>query len=498
MSVRTDVINLNVNINGNAAHNKLNELRKEAGELTVAIKGMKKGTEEYAASNRKLTVVKDQMTNLKKEIGLTSLSLKELRNEASKFTSLRDSVAFGTVEWKKYNAELQKVVARQAAVRSGVTAVQSTFGGLTKGLGGLAAGYLGFQFITSQISKLISGTARLSDSLANMQRVTGLTSSEVGILNDRLRNLDTRTSTEGLRNIVIVAGKLGVAKDQLFEFTKAVDKLVVALGDELGDASQITESLGKILNVFDGKITGDNITKLGNAFVELANTGAATGAFIADFDQRLSGIAKSSGISLGALSGLGAGLEELGGRVESSSSAINRLIIHVASDLPAAAKIAGKSTKEFTALFGKDPTEALLQYSQGLVKNKQSFAEVTKAFKDAGEEGVRTIETITKLGTSADYLRGRINDGKRSIEESTAITAAFELKNQTLGATLDKLGKKVLDVFLNGKIASFFKELVIGISDLITPTKSATQQFDDLSSKVNNLEKKYVTSCRSI
>ena len=47
-----------------------------------------------------------------------------------------------------------------------------------------------------------------------------------------------------MRDIAIVAGKLGVAKDDIIGFTEATDKLVVALGDELGNADEITTQLG--------------------------------------------------------------------------------------------------------------------------------------------------------------------------------------------------------------------------------------------------------------
>jgi TP901 family phage tail tape measure protein len=470
MSVRTDVINLRVNVNNNQAQNQLNELKKKASDISFEMKGLKKNTQEYADKAIELKKVTAEMTDLKKQIGLTALSQKELVRELKSLQSLRGSTVPFSKEYKDFDEQIKKVERRLYDVKNGVQGFSSTFskiGDQVKQFGAVAAAYLGFQFITSQFQNIINGAGKLSDQLADLQRVAGLTASEAQALNTQLKDLDTRTSTEGLRNIAITAGKLGVAKKDLFEFTAAVDQLVVALGDELGDADQITSQLGKILTVFDGKIDGNNISKLGNAFVELANAGSATGGFIADFDQRLSGIAKSAGIGLGALSGLGAGLEELGGRVESSSTAIQKLIISIADNIPAAAKIAGLSVAEFDKLFKLDPTEALLKYSEGLVKNKSSFAAVTASFKDAGEEGARTIETISKLGTSADFLRGKIKLGSDAIKENTAITEAFNLKNETFGATLDKLSKEFNKLVTAPGITSFFQTIVEGALKLI-------------------------------
>ncbi len=500
MSVRTDTVNLIVNINGNNAQNNLNELRKRAADITSAMQGLKKGTEEYITKTKELKQVNTDMDALKKQIGLTALSQKELIAELNKLKALKGSVVPFSAEFKTLQKDIEAVEKRLYDVRNGVQGFASFWSKVNdqvKQFGTMAAAYLGFQFITSQFSNIINGAGKLSDQLADLQRVSGLTAAEAKNLNNELSKIDTRTSTAGLREIAIIAGKLGVAKGDILEFTKATDQLVVALGDELGDAGAITDTLGKILNVFDGKITGDNISKLGNAFVELANTGASSGAWIADFDQRLSGIAKSAGIGLGALSGLGAGIEEMGGRVESSSTAIQKLISDISTGLPKAAKVANLSiedmaklgVKSFEELFAKNPTEALLRYSEGLVKNKESFSAITAALKENGEEGARSIEIITKLGTNADYLRDRIDLGTESIKKNNAITDAFNLKNETFGATIDKLGKEFNKLVSNSRLTQFIQGLIQEFTNLISPAQSLVDSFKKQQEYVTSLEK---------
>lgn len=485
MSVRTDVINLSVNINGNVAQNNLNELRKKAADLTYELKnGLKKGTQEFIDKAAELKKVKAEMDDLKKQIGITSLSLKDLNQEAIKFKSLRDSVTHGTADWKKYNAELQAVVARQKEVSGGVKGVQSTFsslGSLIKGIGLLGAGYLGSQFLTS----VITNTAKYTDSLADMQRVTGLTAAEAKGLNDELKALDTRTSTVGLQNIVIIAGKLGVAKNQLLDFTKAVDKLVVALGDELGDASQITTQLGKILNVFEGEITGDNITKLGNAIVDLANKGVASGGFMVDFAQRLSGLAGTANLTLDATLGLAAGLEETGQRTESSSTAVINVLGLMGNHVKEFAKAAGKDLGEFEKTVREKPVEALLQLSEGIVKNKNGLQELAPAFKEFGIDGTRVQTVLGIMGAKANFFREKITETGVALQNTSAITGAFELKNQTFGAELDKLtnkwenmkvaiGEKLIPVF------NIFLDRATQAGNAISGLFSADKWKDDL------------------
>jgi len=466
MSVRTDVVNLVVNVNGNQAQNNLNQLRKKAADLSFEMKGLKKNTEEYRKKAEELKGVTAQMDALKKQIGITALSQKELVAELNKLKALKGSVVPFSKEFKDLDTQIKAVEKRLYDVRNGVQGFSSFFSKIkdeVKQFGMLAAGYLGFQFISSQFQNIIRSGAKVSDQLADISRVAGLTAEETKQLNEQLKQLNTRTSTDGLREIAIVAGKLGITGvKNITDFTAAVDKLVVALGDELGDANQITEQLGKILNVFEGQITGDNITRAGNALVDLANKGVASGRFVVDFTQRLGGIAKAAGIALPDVFALGAGIEEMGGRSESASTALIKIINDIAKDIPKAAKIAGIEVKAFTQLFAEDPTQALLAYSKGLVANKAAFSDVVASMKDAGEEGARVVSTISILGNNTDFFNKKIIETGQAFKETGKIQDAFNLKNETFGATIDKLGKEFNRLVTSSTVLNFFQAAAKG------------------------------------
>lgn len=378
-------------------------------------------------------------------------------------------LTIGTEAWNAKMRQLSENKKYLQDIRQEMNGVSGAFGKMKAELGKvgmLAAGYLGFDFVTSQFQSLIAGNAKLSDSLADIRRVTGLTEAGVMDLDASLGRLDTRTSKGGLRDIAVIAGKLGVAKNDILGFVEATDKLVVALGDELGDADQITTQLGKILNVFEGEVTGDNITRLGNAMVGLANSGVASAGFIAQYTQMVSGIAETAGLSLPATLALGAGLEEMGGRAESSATATQNLLMSITSNKNAY-KVAGVSLAEFNNLLGKAPEQALLKYSKGLAGNKDAFNEVTSALKENGEEGVRTIELITKLGQNYDFFNKKIEETKKLYQETGQINEAFALKNQTLGAQVEKLGKEFSSIAQSKTLVNFLSKVIVLTSELI-------------------------------
>lgn len=479
MSVKTDIINLIVNVNGNAAQNQLNELRKKAADISTQMTGLKKGTQEYIAANNNLKNVKAEMDSLKQSIGITSLSLKELNSERRRLTALKSTAEPLSKEFKDYDKQLQAVIGRQKELNASVSGINkvasSSFSSLKQNIVGLAASYVGFNAVISGVRSLITGSIKLSDQLGDLRRVAGLTAEEANNLNDALLSINTRTSDEGLLAIAIIAGKLGVAKEDIFSFTEAVDKLVVTLGDELGGADEITTQLGKILNVFDGKVTGDNISHLGNAIVDLANKGVATGGFIVDFTQRVAGIAKASNISLGATVGLAAGFEALGLRSESSSTALQKIILSISQNLPKAAKIADVPLKEFNQLFADKPQEAIIKYTEGLVKNKKAFSDITSSFKDAGETGARVVQTILAIGQNGEFMREQIDQGVTSIKQLSSLDEGFAIKNDNLAGSIEKVNKQFDKLVASRGVNKFLKGVIDDVNDLFT---SLTQIFN--------------------
>lgn len=485
MSVRSDVINLFVNVKGDKSQNELNELRKAASSAKSELDKLKKGTQEYADKKKEIEGITAKISELKKSIGLTSLTQKELIAELNKLKALRGSVIPFSDEYKELSKSIKQVENRLYDVKNGVQGFSSFFSKIkdeVKQYGMLAAGYLGFEFLTNQFKNIIQGAGKLSDQLADIRRVTGMTDAEVQSLNKSLSNLNTRTSTSGLREIAIIAGKLGVAKNDILGFVEATDKLVVALGDELGSADQITTQLGKIIGVFDkgdGKVTGEKLTFIGNAIVDLANKGVASGGFIVDFTQRLAGLAKTANVGLDEVMGLAAGLEESGQKAESSSTAIIKVLGDIGKDVPKFAKIAGKSVEEFSQTLKDKPIEALIQVSQGLAQGKQSFAEITQAFNTAGEDGARVVTTLGVIGGKADWFREKIAGTGDALKETSQINLAFALKNMTLGATLDILGKEFDKLITSDGVTNFLKSAVENTLVFIRWLKNLPQWFTE-------------------
>lgn len=505
------------------------ELRKLSDPAEVKLKKdqIVKAELNVAALNKELQRLKDPTpVNIKEgqiklaeaEIAKLKASIKEnltvIINGEVAGKSLKDLRAAMRLAKLEFEGMVDPAESRMQANRINVIQKQidnlqaplvkskSAFAGIfdeMKRMAAIAASAFGLNYILHWTQDILTSNAKISDSIADIQRVSGLSAQEANELNKSLREIDSRTSMQGLRDLAIVSAKLGEkGVKNISDYSQALDMLVVALGDELGGASEISEKLGKILNVFKGNVTAKDITNLGNAFVELANDGVASGAFMADFVQRTTATGKAANFTLGSLVGLGAGFEELGLRSESSSTAFQKLVNDIGADLPKAAKIAKKPVAEFQQLFANNPEKALIAYAKGLVLNKESFGEVITSFKDAGEEGARVITTLQTIGGSSEYLQKKIDLGNKSMQESNAITDAFRLKNESLGAVLDKIGKITASWFANNSAANFFKGLAESFYNLIKPGDMLIENADKIVkanraqiATANSLKKEY-------
>jgi TP901 family phage tail tape measure protein len=472
-SVRTDIVNLQVNVGNNAAQNQMNELRKKAFEVRAEMENLGKRTKEFGEKKRELTAINAEMDKLKKTIGITALTQKELVMEQKKLLALRNSLPPFTAEWKKYELQLRQVKDRLYDVNNGVrgfASLWSRVGDEVKKFGMVAAGYLGFQFITSTFQSLISGAGKLSDSLADIRKVTGLTVKEVDDLNRSLKKIDTRTANSELRDLAYQAGKLGIAgKENILAFVRAADQIQVALGRDLGDDA--TLAIGKIATVYKAVEqfgVEEGLLKIGSAINAIGMSSAAQEQYIVNFTRRLGGIAVPADISAAEIIGLAGTMDSLGATAEVSTTAIGNTISKLVADFKGFAQISGLTEDALRKVFSdQGGLGALRAVLEGVQKSGGNFEVLIAKLGDIGIDGSRAKAVLGLLANNLDELDRQIKISNQAFEEGTSVTNEFNIKNETLGATLDKLSKAFNRMVTSTTVINFVKGLVENTYGLI-------------------------------
>jgi TP901 family phage tail tape measure protein len=468
MARKEDESRVRLTVDGKQAINQLGKLEMEAKELGIDMKNAKKGTEDYVNASKRLKEVRSQIKGLRSEIGLSGMTMsqlsryqRELRREISTTTTK------GTADYRRLKAELHQVnnaVRQQRAELNGTKGFWADMGKQLKQFGILAISALGATAFFSQIQSMIDGSARLSDSFADIQKTTGLTGQEVEKLNERLKAFNTRTPRSELRGLAEIAGRLGITGvKNIEEFVSAADKINVALGDSLGDPEQVMKQLGKLTDTFNLKeVYGieDSLLKVGSAINELGMASTANEGYMVEFAKRLSGIAPLAGISIENVLGLGATLDSLGQTAEVSTTALSKLFIDMAKNADKYAKFAKMEVTDFVELMNTDANEAFLRMLEGVKDNSEGITELAATLGDLGQDGGRVVGVLGTLANNTENLRKQQNISNEAFQKGTSVVEEFNVKNTNLAAKLEMVQKWLAGMFVNSTIMAGIDTLI--------------------------------------
>lgn len=353
-----------------------------------------------------------------------------------------------TQKLKKAVSEAEVQLGGVGAVGTQITnSISQGFKNLRNNIAQFTLGYVGFQALFSGLQSGIDNAKQFSDQTTELEIQLNKAAGGADNLVQELGKLDTRTKLTTLEEIANIALKAGTSEQNLLGVTKAIDTMKTAFGKDFGDIETGTETIVKLINIFfeDGQVTEDRILKIGNSIRTLANETVASVPFINDFSGRMAGLRQVANVTLPQIIGLGAGFEEFKQSSEVASTVLVKVIPQMARDVKTFAEIAGVTQEQFKKLLDDNPIEALLKVSEGFQKGNGNITEFAELMKEAGIEAGRTTTIIATLGGKADVFRKRIELANTSIQDTGAITDAFNRKNENLAATMDKVVKKFSD-----------------------------------------------------
>lgn len=374
------------------------------------------------------------------------------------------------------------------------------------------------------VQEIVEENAKLSDALADVRKTTNLSTASLEGYDDivtsietRLKGIDTRTSLADLLDITKVGGQLGVvtdlvnqfeaakdagddlaagfalerAEEELIGFSEAVDKINVALGDELeGGADEVAGALGRIVNnLSDSKKraeidgTGTALLAVGSAINQLASEGAGRASNITNITTRVAGIADAAGVSTPQVIGLASAIDELGLGPERASTAVQQLFTDIGKNVESFAEFTGTPLEEFTELVNTDLNEAFLLILDKVSEGGDTFTDFTAILDQIGITGAGATQTFTKLAQNTDLLRTRqasatqqFNLSSDALRTNSSIADEFAVKNQNLAAQLDKLRNQFIALVTSSGLQDF---LATGVAALarFTGTLRALPQF---------------------
>lgn len=452
----------------------------------IEVKGTDQQTQQLSKLGSEIDQLKARMKLLNDiQRQGTPLTARQTKEKALLTTQLKATRS-------QYNALNKEILINNGVIKKS----SGLFGGMRSAIMSSATDMLGWTaaigaFVVG-ISTAIKTVREYDESIANLQKVTGLAKDETRELADEIIKIDTRTSVTALLELATAGGRLGLTGQDLIDFTKSADMAFVALGDSLdGTSEDIALTLGKLGSSFgieEKYGVGESITRIGSVLNDLGAKTKATEGAIIDFTARLAGVASQAGITLPEVAALGALFDANGQSLEIAATTFQKLLPAMGQDVEKFAKVAGMNVDEFSVLLRDKPFEALQAVAKGAESSEKGLVGLSDTLKNYGVDSARAASIVSLLSSKQGELADMVGIANEAFIENSSLADENAVKQETLDANIGKLGK-TWDVFIlsvldgNGAISQALTSFVEGITDAISGMTRLNQTFTELEVK---------------
>ena len=305
-----------------------NDEKKRIKELERAMDAMRTNIQKNREEQKKLgDVMKD----------LAGAKLKDLKKALQEGKAALNNMSARDPKRAQLVNDLKKIQAQIDANTGAVKRQQSAWGSLgttMKNLFAYAGIFAGFNKLKSMTEEVFRANFKLSDSLANIRKVSGLSSEAINQLYRNLSQIDTRNTIEMLNQLAYTGAKLGIGQNYGVEgltgFVKAAEQVQMALGEDMGEkALPELSKMVEVMGLIPKYGVEQSMQKAASAIFQLGATSTATGSNIVEFSKRLMGLANVSRVSTQDLLALGSASDAMGLMPEVSATAFNKLFTSI-------------------------------------------------------------------------------------------------------------------------------------------------------------------------
>lgn len=317
--------------------------------------------------------------------------------------------------------------------------------------------YVGLFSVFNHIKDLVSGAIKknleYSGSLTDIRKVSGLTMDQVKQLSTELAKIDTRTSVDGLAQLAYQGAKLGMGKygvEGMAQFVKAADKINVAIGEEMGE--EALPALSKMVEVM-GLIPKMGIDKAmeatGSAMFKLSSTSTSTSNDIVEFSKRLTGVARTAGITTDQLLALGSASSSMMLMPEVASTAMGKFIVALQKNHNLIAKELGIPDETIKNLYASGHAMDAIVLVLEKMRDKGNMNALGGIYKDLGSDGQRLVTAMVTMSKNVDMLKDHLYESEEAFREATAVGKEYSMQQQSAIGILERANNLWEKAFVN-------------------------------------------------
>ena len=285
-------------------------------------------------------------------------------------------------------------------------------------------------------------------------------------------------STE-LAKIAASGGQLGIARQDIAQFTETIAKMSVAFDMT---AEQAGDSMAKLANVY--KIPIKQINVLGDAINHLSNSSPAKASDIVNTLGRVGGVAKQFGLTELQTASLSNALISLGKTPEVAGTAINGMLTKLMTaekggkDFQAALKNMGISAKQLKKDIAQNGEQALMDFLKAINKlpKDQQMGTLVDLFGLEYADDVAVLSgSLETYQKSIDALKSKGKDGKPNF--SGSMDKEFAARSATTANNLQLFKNQMAHLGIN--IGSVMLPAVNALLNEMKPLVDSFIRFAD-------------------
>ena len=340
-----------------------------------------------------------------------------------------------------------------------------------------------FNQAKSFVEDTVKSLVKMSDRLADIRKVSGLTMNDIKQLSSELAKVDSRTSQNEMLGLSYQGAKLGMGEygtEGLLAFTKAADQVNVALKEDLGEdalmaVSKFVENMGLIKKYG----VEEAMLKTGSAMFKLASTSTASSDKIVEFTKRMMSAGRVAGITADQLLALGSAADSMGLLPEVASTAMNRFLSAIQTNHNLIEKHLSIEPGTLNRLYsaGKAMDAMVLVLDKMRGKNMNQLDGLFK-WKELGGEGTRLKNVITTMSAQLPILRQHLMTSSEAFQDGIAVTQEYNIQQSTANALIERANNLWAKKFVSSKNVDVIHEMAqawYDVSKAITSSKFATE-----------------------
>ena len=325
--------------------------------------------------------------------------------------------------------------------------------------------------ILAPMGAAVNRAIEFEDKMADVAKTTGLNTDESEKYGKAILDMSkkTRTSISQLQDIGVVAGTIGVAKNELEAFTRAGNEFAIALGSDFGSTEEAVTQVAKLKNLF--KETRDidiakSMTLAGSAINEVANM-AGSADNINEFMLRMGQLPDVMKPTIQQAAALGGFFEDAGLSAEIASGGFTNLMLVAGKNMTGFAAQMGMSVKSANELYKTDPTGFAVKFSKSMAKMQPRELAMTLDQLKVGSQ--ESIKVVGALGSGYEKLEKVTSKSNEAFAKGTSITEEAQKKNGTLAGKLEmaKNNIEALTITIGTQLAPVLSKIIEDVTPII-------------------------------